>query len=168
MARKPIPPRPVHAQTTDDLHRKRAETVQMMSSTKTSLKTMAQILGVSVPQLKKEYAAELKNGPDYVYGIISLRLVRAAGGGDMRAILAYLRQFGGWQEITRRELTGKNGEPISFRSLDTHALASVIEALTAQGNAGRGAGRNAAQISIGAGEVVDLDTIPGPSDEGSD
>jgi len=163
---KPIPPRPVYSRTTDDVARGRRESVQMMASTKTTLKAMAQIMGISVPELKKQYAAELKNGPDYVYGFISLKLVTAAGKGDMRAMLAYLRQFGGWQEITRREITGKNGEPISFRNLDSSALASVIEALAAQGSAGRGAGRNAAQIDLGAREVVDLDAVSGAADEG--
>jgi hypothetical protein len=164
---KPIPPRPVYSQTTDERQRDRAGSVQMMASTKTSLKAMAQILGITVPELKKQYAAELKNGPDYVYGVISLRLVQAAGKGDMRAMLAYLRQFGGWQEITRREITGKNGEPITFRNLDSSALASVIEALTAQGNAGRGAGRAAAQIDLAATDVDDLDAVSGATDEGA-
>jgi hypothetical protein len=166
MARKPIAPRPAREQTTDDLRRLRGQQVRAMASTKTSNKAMAEILGLTVTELRKLYREELKTGHDYVYAAISMKLVNSAIGGDVRSMLAWLRQFGGWQEITRREITGKNGEPISFQHLDSHALASVIEALSAQGTAGRGAGRNAAQIRLAATDVIDLDAVSGSTDEG--
>lgn len=157
------PPRPP---APDDIQRKRSLQVRMMSSTRTSLPAMAELMGLTVPQLKRQYKAELKSGHDYVYAAISTKLVSSAFGGDMRAILAWLRQYGGWQEISRREITGKNGEPISFRNLDAAALASVIEALSSSSPPSRGAGRDGAQIGSGAREILDLEAISGPTDEG--
>jgi len=154
------------AQTTKDLRHIRGQQVRAMASTKTEPKAMAEMMGLSLAEFKKQYRDELKTGHDFVYASISIKLVNSAVAGDVRSMLAWLRQFGGWQEITRREITGKNGEPISFRNLDSHALASVIEALTAQGVTGRGTGRTAAQGRLAATDVIDLDAIPGSTDEG--
>lgn len=154
--------------TTDDLQKKKSTQVRAWVSTKTPLKAMASLLDITVPELKRQYKVELKDGHDIVYATISSKVVQAAFGGDVRSMLAWLRQYGGWQEITRRELTGKNGEPISFRNLDNIALASVIEALAAQGTTGRGKGRNGPAIEGVAGEVVDLDAIPGAADESTE
>lgn len=140
----------------------------MMASTKTSLKAMAEILGITVSDIRRDYRVELNSGHDYVYALISMKLVNAAVGGDVRSMLAWMRQFGGWQEITRRELTGKDGEPISFRNLDSSSLAAVITALQTGALAGGRAGRNGAQVDLGAAEVVDLDAISGPTDEGAE
>lgn len=167
--RKKPPPTtlPPRVRTSDDLHRMRSQQVRMMASTKSELKAMAELLGIGIPELRKTFRKELNNGHDYVYAAISQKLVLQAVGGDIRAMLAWMRQFGGWQEVSRREITGKNGEPISFRSLDPHSLAAVIEALGAKGAAGRGPGRGPAQIEFGPSEVIDLDALPGAADEGA-
>lgn len=163
---------PLHSPDSDnrleDVERRRGQQVRMMASTNTSLKAMGDLLGMSVAELRQRFAKELKSGHDYVYAAISVKVVAAAIGGDVRSQLAWLRQFGGWQEITRREVTGKNGEPISFRNLDAAALASVIEALGAQSTPRRGAGRNASQIDLAAADVVDMDALSGPADESSE
>jgi hypothetical protein len=139
--------------------------VRMMSSTKATIPAMAHMLGITEDVLQEQFSSELAMGQDYVYAAVSLRLVNAAMGGDMRAMLAWLRQFGGWQEVTRKELTGKNGEPITIRNLDDTALAAVFRSLT-EGNAlGRGVGRNGAPLEISG--AVDLDPVPGPSDAGN-
>jgi hypothetical protein len=140
----------------------------MMSSTKTSLKAMAQLLGITVTELRKTYAKELRDGPDYVYAAVTQKMVGSAIGGDIRAGLAVLRQFYGWQEVTRREITGKNGEPISFRNLDAAALASIVEALSSKSTSGRSNGRDVPQIEAGAGDVVDLEALSGATDEGAE
>lgn len=146
--------------------KKRALQVKMMASTNTAVPAMAELLGVSVGDLRRDYRVELKSGHDYVYAAISQKLVGAAFGGDVRSMLAWMRQFGGWQEISRREITGKNGEPISIRNLDTSSLYAVIEALAAPGASGGRAGRNGQAIDNGTViEVEDMEPIPGATDE---
>lgn len=156
------------AETRDDTQRKRAQSVRLMASTKTSVQAMADLLGITVGELRRDYRTELKNGPDFVYAAISLKLVQAGLGGDVRSMLAWMRQFGGWQEITRREITGKNGEPISVRNLDTSSLVAVIEALATSGSAGSRAGRNGQEADNRVIDVTDLDAISGPTDESSE
>lgn len=151
--------------TSDDREKRRAQTVKIMASTKSQVSAMAEILGISVLELRRKYRKELNSGHDYVYAAVSMKLVSSAIGGDIRAILAWLRQYGGWQEVSRRELTGKNGEPISFRNLDSSSILAVIEALGKAGGTGRGRGRDAPQIDARAGEVIDLDAVSGPADE---
>ncbi|GAC1649837.1 MAG: hypothetical protein NVS4B8_23650 [Herpetosiphon sp.] len=163
----PPVPRPNLSLTNGELDRRRRSTIRMMASTKTTLTAMAEMLDMSVADLKRTYRRELKDGHDYVYGAITHKLVQSALAGDVRSMLAWLRQYGGWQEISRRELTGKNGEPISFRNLDASSLFAIVEALGAKGAAGEGPGRTAPQIDLGARDVDDLDALPGPTDKGS-
>lgn len=150
----------------DDTDRKRAQSIKLMASTNTSVPAMAELLGISVGDLRRDYRVELKTGHDFVYAAISLKLVQAGLGGDVRSMLAWMRQFGGWQEISRREITGKNGEPISIRNLDTSSLSQVIEALAASGLAGGRAGRNGQAADHRTIDVSDMDAISGPPDEG--
>lgn len=157
---------PRKAATRDDADRKTALKIKAMASTKTSVPAMAELLGMSVGDLRRDFRVELKTGHDFVYAAISQKLVGAAISGDVRSMLAWMRQFGGWQEITRREITGKNGEPISVRNLDTSSLVAVIEALAASGSAGGRSGRNGQEADNRTIDVTDLDAISGPADEG--
>jgi hypothetical protein len=138
--------------------------VRMMSSTRATLPAMANMLGISETELQEQFGDEISMGQDYVYAAVSLRLVNAAMGGDMRAMLAWLRQFGGWQEVTRKELTGKNGEPITIRNLDDTALAAVFRSLSEGSALSRGPGRNGAPLEISG--AVDLDPVSGAPDKG--
>lgn len=160
---------PRKSTTRNETDRKRAQAIKMMASTKTSVAAMAETLGISVSDLRRDYRVELKNGHDFVYAAISLKLVQAAtNGGDVRSMLAWMRQFGGWQEISRREITGKNGEPISIRNLDTSSLVQVIEALAASGSPGGRSGRNGKEADIRTIDVDDMGAISGPTNEGSE
>lgn len=159
---------PRKAATRNDTDRKRALQVKIMASTKTSVPAMAELMGISVGELRREYRVELKTGHDFVYAHISQKLVGAAIGGDVRSMLAWMRQFGGWQEITRREITGRNGEPIAISSLDTSSLVEVIKALSAPGSARGRAGRNGQEADHRTIDVTDLDAISGPPDEGAE
>lgn len=160
---------PRKATTRNETDRKRAQAVKMMASTKTSIAAMAETLGISIGELRREYRVELKTGHDFVYAAISLKLVQAAtNGGDVRSMLAWMRQFGGWQEISRREITGKNGEPISIRNLDTSSLVAVIEALAASGAPGGRAGRDGKAIGHRTIDVEDLDAVSGTTDESAE
>ena len=168
MAKEQTPPRTLKVRTTEDVRRIRSQQVRMMASTDTELKAMANLLDITVSELRRDYRKELNNGRNYVYAALSVKLVNNAMSGDVRSMLAWLRQFGGWQEISRREITGKNGEPISFRSLDATSLAAVLEALSQKGTAGRGYGRTGPQIEIGDAEVLDLDAISRPANESAE
>lgn len=159
---------PRKAANRNETDRKRAMQVKAMASTKTSVPAMAELLGIPVGDLRREFRVELKSGHDFVYAAISQKLVGAAIGGDVRSMLAWMRQFGGWQEITRREITGRNGEPISIRNLDTSSLVAVIEALAASGAPGGRAGRNGRETDNRTIDVTDLDAISGPPDEGTE
>jgi hypothetical protein len=144
--------------------RKRGMQVRMMSSAKATLPAMAKMIGITEDELQQQFADDIAMGQEYVYAAVALRLVNSAMGGDMRAMLAWLRQFGGWQEVTRKELTGKNGEPIAIRNLDDTALAAIFRSLTAGNSLDRGSGRDGSPLEIG--RTIDLDPVPGPSDEG--
>lgn len=168
MARGVVPKPEPRTLTTQDVENLKRHNVKALVATQTPLKAIADMVGCSVTTLRKKYASELKNGHDYVYARVSLGMVNDAFKGDIRAKMAWLRQFGGWQEIIRRELTGKNGEPISIRSLDSDSLVQIVKALGAQGSVGAGSSRDAPQIDLGSGEVVDLDPIPGSTDDGTE
>lgn len=148
--------------------RKNGQQVKMMASTKVTLRAMADMLHISIPQLKKEYAKELAGGQEFVYAAVSLRLVNAAMGGEFRSMYSWLRQFGGWTEVARREITGKDGGPISFRNLDDSSLAAVLNALQTSGSAGRSASRNSTPLGIDIDGATDLDALSGPADEGAE
>lgn len=143
----------------------RRHDIKLLASTQTPLRAIADLAGVSLLTLKRQYQKELHRGHEYVYGLVSKKLVEAALGGDRQSQLAWLRNCGGWQEVSRKELTGRDGGPISVRNLDTAALAQVIESLSAPGSSGRG--------SSGAGpKVIDadsyMDASPRSPDEGSE
>lgn len=139
--------------------------IRMMASTETSLKAMAEVLGITQRDLTRKFRRELNIGHEYCYGVISLQLLKAAFGGDGRAQLAWMKQFGGWQDVSRKEITGKNGEPISIQSLDGPSLLALAQALGQKGVAGGGRGRAKATIDADARDVIDLDAIPGAADE---
>jgi hypothetical protein len=165
--RKPVPlPDFPPTQSEAQEERQRAQKIRMMAATKTSPKAMAQLLGMPTQELRKRYAEDIKTGHDYVYAAVSLRYVAAAIGGDIRAMDRWMRQFGGWKDVSRRELTGKDGSPISFQRLDDTSLAAVIAALRAQEAAGRGGSGTPQTIDYDG--ATDLDPVPGAADEGTE
>ncbi len=152
-------PRDSHPDTDPDrLDKRRTLQVRMMASTKTNVKAIAEMMGITTYQLKRSYAKELRDGHDYVYAAMSQKLVASGMSGDVRSMLAWLRQFGGWQEITRKEVTGKDGAPISFQNLDTSALNSVLEALSTVGSGRSINGSNRPK-------QIDVDPEPDPEPE---
>lgn len=167
MPRARKPPAPTQFTTAiaeDQVDSQRAKKVRMMAATNTSPKAMAQLLGISTQDLKTRYGQDIKDGHNYVYAAVSLRYVAAAIGGDIRAMDRWMHQFGGWTRVTRKELTGKDGAPISFQRLDDASLAAVITALRTQEDAGRGDGGSTPQIDYDG--ATDLDAVPGAADEG--
>lgn len=148
----------------------RSEDVKIMASTGSSEEAMAQLLGIPVEQLQADYREELAHGTEYTYAVISLKLVKKAFEGDNRSMMAWMRQFGGWMDVSRQEITGKDGEPISIRSLDVGTLSQIVASLSQKGIAGRSQGRIGAAKSRrgGEGEVIDLDPISGATDEGDE
>lgn len=140
----------------------------MLVSTGADIRVMAELMGVGVEEFRRIYRKEMTTGHDYVYAVISEKLVRSAFGGDMRAQMAWLRQFGGWLETTRKEITGKDGQPISIQSLDGPSLLKILQALGEKGSSRRSSGRvEPPQIDY-EGDPAALDTVPGPADEGAE
>lgn len=141
--------------------------VKAMMATGAEEKDMAEFMGLSISRFRINFAVELKRGGNWMKNQIEWNVARKALQGDIRCMLAWLRQYGGWTEVSRREITGANGEPISFRSLDGPSLDQVIKALREAGDAGGGAGRNKAPLlTVGTDSIRDLDPIQGSSDEG--
>jgi DNA-binding Lrp family transcriptional regulator len=143
--------------------------VRAMAAAATEIRVIADFLGISVSQLRRDYKDELKSGGNWLKNTIEIGVARKALGGDVRCMLAWLRQYGGWTEVTRKEITGAKGEPISFRHLDGPSLDQIVKALREAGDATSGARRDSAPtISIGAEGVRDLESIPWTPDEGTE
>jgi hypothetical protein len=145
-----------------------SERAKILASTGAEVSAMAARMGIGVEDFRRTYRKELTTGHDYVYAWISEMLVRAALAGDRSAQMAWLRQFGGWLETTRKEITGKDGQPISIQSLDGPSLLAVFQALGKEGSARRGAGRAITQEVDFGSDARTLDAVPGPADEGAE
>lgn len=150
------------SQDPDEDEKKRRHRIKVMVSTDTPLSAIAELAGIPLRTLKVQYQAELHRGWEYVYALISEKLVEAALSGDRQSQLLWLRHRGGWQDVTRKELSGPGGGPISVRTLDTAILSQVVDALTAKGSAGGGKGRAGPKV---IDVEPDLDTASGSSDE---
>lgn len=164
---KPSPGQRIRNVQLSEEDEKNSVAVRMMVSTKTSITAMADMMGMRAEDFRRTYQKELTRGHDYVYAVISQKIVASAFAGDLRAAFKWMQQFGGWQEVTRKELTGKNGEPISIRSLDGPTLFALMDAISEKGAAGRNKGRAPPQIDYTA-STTDLDAISGAADEGAE
>jgi len=140
----------------------------MLVSTNTDIRIMAELLGCGVEEFRRRFRKEMSRGHDYVYGIVTEHLVRQAFGGDQRAQIAWLRQFGGWVETKRQELTGKDGQPISIQSLDGPSLLALLEALGPKGSPSRGGARGRSPQIDYDGDPAALDALPGPTVESTE
>jgi hypothetical protein len=159
---------PTRVRDASDIEKARKHSVKAMASTKTSHKAIADMLEISQTELRRRYASELKHGLDYVYAKVSLKLVQGAMSGDMRAMLAWMRHCGGWQEVSRREITGKDGQPINIQHLDDIALSQIIGAIRSTKLVGRSRGRTGSEIEADTSDVVDMDSVSGSADEGDE
>src|SRR5580700_7636078 len=146
---KPKPPAPKRKPPAEYKPKTDYERAMMLVSTGVDIRIMAELMGCGVEEFRKRYRKEMTRGHDYVYGVVTESLVRAAFGGDQRAQMAWLRQFGGWMETTRKEITGRDGQPISIQSLDGPSLLAIVEALGQKDSPRRVSGRNG-QLQIDA------------------
>ncbi len=145
-----------------------SERAKILISTGADIAVMAELMGISVLEFRRIYRKELSSGHDYVYAVITEKLVRSAFGGDMRAQMAWLRQFGGWLETSRKEITGKDGAPISIQSLDGPSLLKIIQTLGEKGSSRRGSGRASAPQIDYDGDSPIVDAVSGSPDESTE
>lgn len=132
-------------------------------------RAIADYLNISTADLRHKYHSELQRGFEITKTKIELSLLNKALHGDVRCMLAWLRQFGGWTEVTRKEITGANGEPISIQSLDTASLDQVLKTLRETAAPERYPGRAISQtVEVGAESIRDLESISGSSDESTE
>lgn len=144
--------------------------IRAMASTETPVAAIGRVLKLegSADRIKRRFPKEIAGGRDYVYAELSLMLVEAARKGDLRAALIWMRQYGGWTPTTRQEITGKNGEPIVLRNLDTDSLVQVLKALGTQSVRNRDFGRTRPPLTLDGPPATDLDALSGTTDESID
>ena len=67
---------------------------------------------ISKPTLEKYFRKELDTGTIKANAKVAEALYRKATRGDTTAMIFWLKTRGGWREVNRLELTGKEGAPI--------------------------------------------------------
>lgn len=104
---------------------------------------IAQYFGISRNTLERKFKEELRSGKGLVGARLTMTAMQKALGGDRVMLMFVLKTQYGWRETNGHQWLGKNGDPISFDSLDDSSLDQVLAALkTAVGTATRGSGEN--------------------------
>lgn len=78
--------------------------VQMHVAIGTKLETIAEILGVTDKTLKKYYAKEITTGLSAANESIASSLFQAAKGGNVTAMIFWLKTRGRWREAHREDV----------------------------------------------------------------
>lgn len=165
-AKEVAPRRPITPEEREMVNR---VSIQAMAACGASPDDMAGYLNMPPADLKAQYADEIKEGVNRLRYSLEIQVAGKAKSGDTRCLLAWLKQYGGWTEVTRREITGANGEPITIRNLDAPSLDQLIIALrqaeAVEGRSGRSLG---SQQAGGSGRIIDMESISGPPDESAE
>ena len=147
---------------------RRRYSIQAMAACGATPEMMAEYLNMPVDELNRDYGDDVKNGKQKLRMRFEVQLATHAASGDVRCLLAWLKQYSGWTEVTRKEITGANGGPISFGSLDAASLDRIIIALRQAEAVERGPqGGGISPLTGGRGRIIDMESLPGTSDEGS-
>lgn len=102
---------------------------------------IAEALGISYSTLKNrkrdfaEFASAIKRGKCKANVFVGGKLIEAIKKGNITAIIFYLKSRCGWKETDRREITGKDGEPLKVENTNKIDLShlSVKELETLEG-----------------------------------
>ena len=91
----------------DPLHRKKAEqeAVALFTACGITQATQAQLLGMSLPNLRAVYGRELTFGKDMLISRVANALVQKALDGNVPAAQFILKTRGGWKETTTLEFS---------------------------------------------------------------
>lgn len=86
--------------------------VMMLKATGTTNELIANIIGISIPTLRKAFRSELETGLAETNAKVAESLFNQALAGNVTAQIFWLKTRAGWRETDRLELTGADGGPI--------------------------------------------------------
>lgn len=105
------------------------------------VRDIAIFFGKDVKTVRKAFKEELINGRTWFHARLSVGLAQKALAGNLAAIIFTLKCKYQWRENQRLELTGKDGQPLSFSDLSDDAARQLLDALRANlGAEGAGSG----------------------------
>lgn len=80
---------------------------------------------------RRAFRKELAEGRAFFGARLTAGIAHKALGGNLTAIIFILKTQFGWRETNRTELTGKDGQPLSFSDLSDDAARELMDALRA-------------------------------------
>jgi len=86
---------------------------------------------LDVKTVRRAFRAELAEGRTFFGARLAVGIAQKALGGNLTAIIFMLKTQFGWRETNRTELTGKDGQPLSFSDLSDDAARELMDALRA-------------------------------------
>lgn len=105
------------------------------------VRDIAIFFGKDVKTVRRAFKDELEDGRSYFHSRLTVGLAQKALAGNLAAIIFTLKCKYQWRENQRLELTGKDGQPLSFSDLSDTAARELLDALRATlGAAGAGSG----------------------------
>jgi hypothetical protein len=121
--------RPPH-EPTDELK----TIVRMHSIAGTEIKTIARIIGVSIPTLYKNYRTELEDSQSEANAVIAGKLFQKAKDGDTACMMFWLKTRAKWSEVQKIEHSGQIDSetkmivlPANSREFDIDMKVEAIE-----------------------------------------
>ena len=101
---------------------------------------IAKIIGISDETLRKYYTEELETAAAKMNAQVAQNLFSIATGkgvGAVASAIFWMKTRGGWREVERKEITGKDGaaiqleakRTINFENMDDESLQQVEQAL---------------------------------------
>ena len=79
--------------------------------------TIAEVLDISLPTLKKNYDRELRLAKAELNGNIAAAIYHKAMQGDATCLIFWAKTQMGWRETERKEITGPDGAPLSLPAI---------------------------------------------------
>jgi hypothetical protein len=89
--------------------------------------TIAAILGISEPTLRKHFAWELEHSNAELLADVAGVLHDRAMKGDVTACIFILKTRAGWRETDRREITGADGAPLKMSGAPPLILVEYVD-----------------------------------------
>lgn len=121
-----------------DAERLQARTLAGIGS---SVRDIAIYFHKDVKTVRKAFASELPDGRTWFEQRLAVGLATKAYRGNVAAAIFLLKCKFKWRENQRLELTGKDGQPLSFSDLSDTAARELLDALRANlGAEGAGSG----------------------------
>ena len=111
--------------------------VESLAANGLTQEQIAAALGISESTLHKrkkentEFTAAIKRGKAKGIALVTNKLMESIKGGNMTAMIFFLKTQAGWKETNVQEHTGANGKPLipSAKEMTTDELKAELEAL---------------------------------------